>query len=61
MRLFKHTVTFANWLPYVVHKVERHTGQSIDLTFLERKLPIVFLWPRVILVLLTNPREEIEE
>ena len=61
MRLFKHTVTFANWLPYLVHKVERHTGRSIDLTFLERKLPIVFLWPRVIRVLLTKPREEIEE
>jgi hypothetical protein len=58
-RWFKHIVTFTNWLPYVVHKVERHTGRTIELTKLERKLPIVFLWPRVIHVLLTRPRREI--
>lgn len=54
-RWLKHTVTFANWLPYVVRKVERHTGREIQLTRLERKLPLVFLWPRVIHVLLTRP------
>jgi hypothetical protein len=58
-RWFKHTVTFANWLPYVVRKVERHTGRSIELTTLERKAPLLFLWPRAIYVLLTRPRREI--
>jgi hypothetical protein len=58
-RWLKHTVTFINWLPYIQKKVERHTGRSIELTRLERKLPIVFLWPRVIHVLLTRPRREI--
>ena len=57
---FKHTATFVNWLPYVVRKVERHTGRTIDLTTLERKLPLIFLWPRLIHVLLTRPRREIE-
>jgi hypothetical protein len=52
-------VTFANWLPYVVQKVERHTGKTNHLTRLERAVPIVFLWPRAIHVLLTRPRREI--
>ena len=58
-RWFKHTLTFANWLPYVVRKVERHTGRTIRLTLLERKLPLLFLWPRAAYVLLTRPRKEI--
>lgn len=54
-RWLKHTATFANWLPYVVRKVERHTGREIHLTPLERKLPLLFLWPRAVYVLLTRP------
>jgi hypothetical protein len=61
LRWFKHMVTFANWLPYVVRKVERHTGRTIELTAVERKLPLIFLWPRAIHVLLTRPRREIEK
>jgi hypothetical protein len=59
LRWFKHMVTFANWLPYIVNKVERHTGRTIHLTTLEKKLLIIFLWPRAIHVLLTRPRREI--
>jgi hypothetical protein len=59
-RWLKHTVTFDNWLPYVVRKVERHTGSRIELTRLERRLPLLFLWPRAIRVLLTRPRREID-
>lgn len=57
-RWLKHTLTFANWLPYVVRKVERHTGREIHLTTLERKLPLIFLWPRAVHVLLTRPAGE---
>lgn len=60
LRWLKHVLTFANWLPYVQRKVERHTGRSIELTTLERKLPLLFLWPRAIHVLLTRPRREID-
>ena len=60
LRWLKHTFTFVNWLPYIVHKVERHSGRRIELTRLERKLPLIFLWPRVVHVLLTRPRREIE-
>jgi len=60
MRWFKHALTFANWLPYIVRKVERHTGRTIELTFLERKVPVLFIWPRVFHVLFTRPPREIE-
>ncbi len=58
LRWLKHVMTYANWLPYVVRKVERHTGRTIHLTVLERRLPVIFLWPRVIHVLTTRPTEE---
>jgi hypothetical protein len=58
-RWAKHMVTFANWLPYIVRKVERHTGRTIRLTRIERALPIIFLWPRAIYVLLTRPHREV--
>ncbi len=61
LRWFKHVVTFANWLPYVQRKVERHTGRSIELTTLERKLPLIFLWPRAVRVLLTRPEREVDD
>ena len=61
LRWFKYTITFANWLPYVVRKVERHTGRPIHLTALERKVPLIFLWPRAIKVLLTRPPREISK
>ena len=59
-RWLKHTVTFVNWLPYIVRKVERHSGRRIELTALERAVPVIFLWPRVVHVLLTRPRKEIK-
>jgi hypothetical protein len=58
-RWLKHMVTFANWLPYIQRKVERHTGQPIRLTRIERAVPVVFLWPRAIWILVTRPHREI--
>jgi len=46
-RWAKHVVTFEGWLDYMLRKAERHTGQEIVLTPRERRLPLVFLWPRV--------------
>ena len=59
MRWFKHMVTFANWLPYIQRKVERHTGRTIHLTRIERAVPIIFLWPRAIWILATRPRRQV--
>jgi hypothetical protein len=47
-RWAKHMLTVDDWLDYIAHKAMRHTGQRIVLTERERRLPIVFLWPRVI-------------
>ena len=43
----KHAVTFDGWLEYIIKKAERHSGETIVLTPLERRLPFLFLWPRV--------------
>ncbi len=60
-RWLKHVVTFDNWLPYIVRKVERRTGMKVELTPLERNLPLLFLWPRVVRVLLARPEREDRE
>lgn len=57
-RWLKHVLTFDNWLPYITRKVERRTGQSVELTRLERRWPVIFLWPRVVRVLLNRPERE---
>ena len=58
-RWLKHVLTFENWLPYLVRKVERRTGMRVELTALERRLPIFFIWPRVFRVLRNRPAEEV--
>jgi len=57
-RWFKHIVTFDNWLPYIARKVERRTGMPVELTPWERRVPLIFLWPRVIRVLRGRPERE---
>jgi len=43
----KHAVTFDGWLDYIIRKAERHSGETIVLTPLERRFPLVLLWPRL--------------
>ncbi len=57
-RWFKHMLTFENWLPYVVRKVERRTGMTVELTPLEERAPLIFLWPRLVRVLRNRPADE---
>jgi hypothetical protein len=47
-RWLKHIVTFENWLDYILRKVARHTGEEMELTPRERRMPLVFLWPRLL-------------
>ncbi len=42
----KHAISFDGWLDYIVKKAERHSGEAIVLTPLERRFPFIFLWPR---------------
>ncbi|MDP2955931.1 MAG: hypothetical protein Q8N53_05895 [Longimicrobiales bacterium] len=58
LRWLKHVLTFDNWLPYVHRKAERRLGTTIELTRLERRWPLIFLWPRVVRVLLARPDRE---
>ena len=60
-RWIKHMLTFENWLPYLLRKVERRTGMRVELTPLETRLPLIFLWPHLFLVLRNRPAEEAEE
>jgi hypothetical protein len=48
LRLLKHPFLYEGWLNYLVLKVDRSTGQKIQLTEWERRRPLLFLWPRVI-------------
>jgi hypothetical protein len=47
-RWLKHVVTFENWLDYILRKVARHTGEEMVLTPRERRMPLLFLWPRLL-------------
>lgn len=57
-RWLKHVVTFDDWLTYIQRKVERRTGMRVEITSLERKYPLVFLWPKVFGVLRALSKEE---
>ena len=45
LRLFKTAWTFGDWVPYVLWKLERHTGRRIEATERQRKHPFLFGWP----------------
>ncbi|MEO8360308.1 MAG: hypothetical protein ABI672_09785 [Vicinamibacteria bacterium] len=53
----KHAVTFDGWLDYIVRKAERHSGETIVLTPIERSLPFIFLWPRAVAFLWRQSRK----
>jgi hypothetical protein len=44
----KYIFIFDDWLEFILRKARRHTGEDIVLTPRERRLPLVFLWPRVV-------------
>ena len=43
--LLKSAATFGDWLPYVLWKLERHTGTHIELTDRQRRHPLIWGWP----------------
>jgi hypothetical protein len=45
LRWSKYVLTFEGWLDYIVRKVELRTGQTIELTPLDRRWPLLTLWP----------------
>ena len=57
LRWPKHAITFDGWLDYIIRKAERHSGEVIVLTAMERRLPFIFVWPRVVRFLLRQRRK----
>jgi hypothetical protein len=43
--LLKSAATFGDWLPYVLWKLERHTGTRIELSDRQRRRPLIWGWP----------------
>lgn len=46
-RWAKHILTFDDWLDFILRKARRHTGEEIVLSPRERRMPLLFLWPRL--------------
>jgi hypothetical protein len=52
MRLLKTAFTFGDWVPYVLWKLERHTGRRIEPSERQRRHPLIFGWPIILPLLL---------
>jgi hypothetical protein len=50
-RWFKYMITFEGWLDYVVKKIERRAGFTVEVEERERRWPLIFLWPKLFRVL----------
>jgi hypothetical protein len=47
VRLLKSAATFGDWLPYVLWKLQRHSGERIELSERQRQHPLIWGWPVV--------------
>ncbi len=45
LRVFKALFTFEGGLDYLAWKLERHTGQQIEIPPRLRRYPLIFMWP----------------
>jgi hypothetical protein len=52
VRLLKSAATFGDWLPYVLWKLQRHSGERIELSERQRRHPLIWGWPIVLRLLL---------
>jgi len=50
-QLLKSAITFGDWVPYALWKLERHTGTRIELSERQRRHPFLFAWPQIFRVL----------
>lgn len=54
LRLMKASMTFANGVDYIAWKIERHTGEKIEVSNNLRKYPWIFSWPMLIRLYLSG-------
>jgi hypothetical protein len=45
LQLAKSAITFGDWLPYALWKVERHSGVHLEASERQRRHPWLFAWP----------------
>lgn len=43
--LLKTSLTFDDWVSYVLWKIERHSGKPVELSERQRRHPFLFAWP----------------
>ncbi len=55
-RWFKYIALYDNWLDYIVLKISRRSGISVELTERERRWPLIFLWPKALRYLRSRPQ-----
>jgi hypothetical protein len=46
-QLLKSALTFGDWVPYALWKVERHSGVRLEASARQRRHPWIFAWPLV--------------
>ena len=56
LRLLKHPFLYDGWLDYLLRKIDRSTGEKIELTDRERRRPLIVLWPRALRYLRRRPQ-----
>ena len=55
-RWLKYIILYDDWLDYVVRKIARRSGVTVELTARERRWPLIFLWPKAIQYLRSRPQ-----
>ncbi|MGH7650057.1 MAG: hypothetical protein ACREND_18275 [Gemmatimonadaceae bacterium] len=55
-RWFKYVALYDDWLEYILKKISRRGGVSVELTERERRWPLIFLWPKAIRYLRSRPQ-----
>ncbi len=56
LRWLKYVALYDGWLEYILMKIARRSGISVELTERERRWPLIFLWPKALRFLRSRPQ-----
>ena len=56
LRWFKYVLLYEGWLDYILQKIRRRSGVTVELTDRERRWPLIFLWPKALRYLRSRPQ-----
>jgi hypothetical protein len=56
LRWLKYIALYDNWQEYILRKIARRSGVSVELTARERRWPLIFLWPKALRYLRARPQ-----